>query len=79
MPAPRRPALGSRSGDGPQPGSDGPVLSVLEPSTVSAEGRTLNILLVDITKPVDVERFAGVVHQVDEVLAGVVKPPRGGA
>jgi CheY-like chemotaxis protein len=31
-----------------------------------------------ITKPVDFERFAGVVHQIDEFFVGVVKLPRGG-
>ena len=29
-----------------------------------------------ITKPVDFERFAGVVHQIDEFFVGVVKLPR---
>ena len=31
-----------------------------------------------ITKPVDFERFAGVVHQIDEFFVGVVKLPRNG-
>ncbi len=30
-----------------------------------------------ITKPVDFDRFAGVVHQIDEFFVGVVKLPRG--
>ena len=31
-----------------------------------------------ITKPVDFERFTGVVHQIDEFFVGVVKLPRNG-
>jgi CheY-like chemotaxis protein len=31
-----------------------------------------------VTKPVDFDRFAGVVHQIDEFFVGVVKLPRSG-